>query len=131
MTQKDWNTIRYFKMNENWGDPFQMEKELMVKLEKLRGYIKKPIVIHCGYSVDGHSSQSYHYKGMAVDMHIVGLSLLDQYLVAELFDFWGIGVYPFWNNQGLHLDIRTDKITRWVRNDKNVYTSLNSAAFKI
>ena len=131
MTQKDWDVVRGFTINEKWGDPFMMEKDLLVKLESFRAYVKKPIVIHCGYELSGHSSASQHGLGTACDLHVTGMSLLDQFLAAELFGFNGIGVYPCWNNKGLHLDIRADKITRWWRNDKELYLPLTSQAFKV
>lgn len=111
MTQKDWDTIRNFSIKENWGDPFMIEKDLMVKLEALRMYVKKPIVIHCAYSTTGHSPHSQHGSGNACDINIKGLSVIEQFLVALRFDFRGYGLYgrDVWNNEGLHLDVRTTR----------------------
>ena len=133
MTPEMWTKLKYFKPTENWGNPAMMDSNLIYILEFMRIYVNKPIQIHCGYSLDGHSPQSFHYKGLAVDLHIVELNLLDQYLVAELFDFRGIGVYPYWNTPGLHLDIRpSDEIgkqTRWYQDKDKKYHPLTSIAF--
>ena len=106
MTPEQWETIRYFKSGENFGDPAKMSYLLLLTLDNLREFIGLPIVIHCGYEAGGHSENSYHYKGMAVDCHAKDLPLADFYFAATRFGFHGIGVYPWWNNPGLHLDIR-------------------------
>lgn len=106
MNKEQWRTIQYFNPNEAWGDPARMDYELLLLLDSLREYIGKPIYIHCGYETEGHSENSYHYKGKAVDCHITGISLTDFYIAATRFHFGGIGVYPIWNNPGLHLDTR-------------------------
>jgi len=105
MTWEEWKKIRYFSPRENWGDPEKIEFRLVFLLDCLRQFIGCPIIIHCG-TQGTHTKGSYHYVGKAVDCHAVGISLLDFYLAAERFPFGGIGVYPYWNNPGLHLDIR-------------------------
>lgn len=104
MTPEQWETIRHFNPDENFGDPSKMSYLLLLSLDNLREYIGAPIVIHCGYEDRGNDS--YHCKGMAVDCHAKGLSLYDFYFASTRFSFHGIGVYPKWNNPGLHLDIR-------------------------
>ena len=106
MTPEQWETIKYFKSSENFGDPSKMSYILLLTLDNLREFIGVPIVIHCGYETDGHSENSYHYKGMAVDCHATKIDLYDFYFAATRFSFHGIGIYPLWNNPGLHLDIR-------------------------
>lgn len=83
-----------------------MNPLLGLKLDALREYVGKPIIIHEGYAESGHSENSAHYFGNAVDLHIEGLNLIEQYLVAERFLWGGLGLYPEWNTPGLHLDIR-------------------------
>jgi len=60
---------------------------------------------------------SQHYIGKAADVHIDGLHVLDQYVLAERFDVKGLGVYPkdVWTyTPGLHIDVRTTDIgKRW------------------
>lgn len=134
MTNDDWKKVKYFGPNENWGDWSKIHKVLIFALDELRKNIGKPIHINNAYSISGHSSNSYHYKGMAADIHIKNMSVIDQFIWASRFDvFNGIGVYPNWNNPGLHLDIRPfkDKLSkesRWMGvriNGKQRYVSLN------
>jgi uncharacterized protein YcbK (DUF882 family) len=66
-----------------------------------------------------------HYVGKAADIHIVGMSLIDAYLAVEKLGlFNGVGLYPFWNNPGLHVDLR-QKPARWGRNAAGIYVALN------
>lgn len=122
----DWNKIKYFSPTENWGDINKVNPYLVIALDTLRDAVGKPIIIHCAYKTSGHSKNSMHYVGKAADIHIVGLSVVDQYLAAEKLGlFNGIGVYKHWNNPGLHLDIRTQP-ARWGRNAAGVYVALDS-----
>tara|TARA_Y100000310_G_C20635866_1_gene791119 strand:- start:358 stop:777 length:420 start_codon:yes stop_codon:yes gene_type:complete len=134
MTPKRWSVIKYFSVAEAWGDPHKMDIDLILALDKLREAADKPIIIHGGYAESGHSENSYHYRGMAADLHIEGYSLLDQFLLAERQGvFGGIGVYPFpeWNNPGLHLDVRKSyqKPVRWARIDGK-YVGLTAEIFQ-
>lgn len=95
--------LKHFKRDEAWGDPDRMDQYLLYTLEDLRGYINKPIHIHCGFEV---RQGGWHPKGLAVDLHIGEMSLWSQFLSALRFPFRGIGVYPIWNSPGLHLDMR-------------------------
>lgn len=104
MNEFQWGTIKYFKSSENFGRPDKMNYLLLVLLDNLRGFIGRPITIHCGYEDRGNSS--YHCRGMAVDCH-ADMDLIDFYISASRFDFGGIGIYPWWRSPGLHLDVRT------------------------
>lgn len=103
----DWDKIKYFSPNENWGNINKISIELLDKLEKMREYAKVPFIIHCAYAINGHADKSYHYLGMAVDGHFKGMSVISQFLIADRF-FNGIGMYGLdvWNNPGIHVDIR-------------------------
>ena len=121
-----WKKIRYFTPDEEWGNAGKVNPYLIIALDELRHKVGSPIIVHCAYSTSGHSKNSMHYEGKAVDFHIKGMSLVDQYLAAEKIGlFNGIGVYPFWNNPGLHIDIRT-KPARWGRNAAGVLCALNA-----
>lgn len=118
-TEIDWQQIRYFTPNENWGDVDLMAPELIYKLDAMREYINTPVIISCG-TQGQHSENSYHYKGEAVDVVVPShkKSLFDLYLSAERFNWGGIGLYPHWTYRGhqcggLHLDIRQDH-GRWI-----------------
>jgi len=105
MRKEEWEDFTYFHPQEAWGNPEKIDYWLVVELEGLRKFIGKPIIIHCG-TQGKHTPNSYHYAGLAVDCHTEGISLLEFYLASERFNFGGIGIYPWWNNPGLHLDIR-------------------------
>lgn len=130
MNQDQWETIHFFRPEENFGDPTRMSYQLLITLDNFRGYIDVPIIIHCGYETDGHSENSYHYKGMAVDCHAKGIDLYDFYFAATRFQFNGIGIYPWWNSPGLHLDVRPTKYlgakSFWGSTGPNTYVGLDS-----
>jgi uncharacterized protein YcbK (DUF882 family) len=111
--------LQYFSINEKWGDPDKMDRELLVLLDKLRAFVGAPMSIHEGYATSGHSATSQHYSGKAVDFHIVNLDPIEAYdrikTFLELYDLAnkvGLGFYPTWNNPGFHLDVRGTK-ARW------------------
>jgi len=127
MDREDWLRVEHFTEKENWGDASKMDKTLLWALDHLRKIAGAPIVIHCGYAEGGHTNGSYHYKGMAADLHIGRISLVDQFLIASSIpEFMGIGTYPFWNNPGLHLDVRpTAQRATWGQNASGMYVSLD------
>lgn len=127
MDELFWDEIEYFDKDENWGDWRKVNPYLIKFLDKFRKLVGMPVYINNAYSAgSGHNKKSKHYLGEAADIHIKGMNVVDQYLMAEKCGlFNGIGVYPFWNNPGLHVDIRT-KPARWGRNAAGVYVELNS-----
>ena len=69
------------------------------------------LIIHAGKATNGHSKNSQHYKGKAIDFHWVDktgkvVPLFAQEKVADLFPWIGKGSYPGWNSPGLHRDLR-------------------------
>lgn len=123
MTLEKWTTVKRFHMQEKWGNPLMMDEEFIFLLDSFAIKVGHPIIIHCGYDTDGHSPQSYHYKGRAADLHINGVPLIQQYRMAKDFGFTGIGVYRHWRNPGLHLDNRT-KPASWIRDKQGLYHPL-------
>jgi len=122
----DWKKVKHFDKNENWGDVSRVDPFLIYSLDVLREMAGRPIIIHCAYKKSGHSNNSQHYHGKAADIHIKGLNVVDQYLIAEKCGmFNGIGVYPFWSSPGLHVDIRQTP-ARCGRNAAGVYMPLDS-----
>jgi hypothetical protein len=147
MTLEDWNRVKHFNPDENWGDWTKLEKNVIFLLDRMREDIGRPIKIHCAYDSGGHSTQSQHYLGRAVDYHIKNTPLLEQYLLAERYGWRGIGLYTDWNNPGLHSDLRRssddyDDLTlyrgaRWGRRKKwqdgemkTIYVPLDQAFIK-
>jgi len=115
-----WKKVRYFTEQEKWGDPYKIDTELIYKLDKFRAIIEKPFTVHNAYTTSGHSKNSQHYSGKAVDGHVEKVDLLDIFLCAERIGFNGIGLYDW----GVHLDVR-NKSARWCRIN-GVYLSLNA-----
>ena len=103
---------KYFSKDEQndlgkncWGEPNKIDPLLIYYLDQLRDFAGRPFKIN--YGTQGvHSPNSQHYLGRAVDGYFPDLSIKEQFLLAIRFPFNGIGIYPFWNNPGLHLDVR-------------------------
>lgn len=112
-----WDRLKYFKPNENWGDPDLMDPDFLEKLDDFRHFLGHRIYVVCG-TQGRHVDNSYHYQGLAADIIPVRSptsTLCDSYLAAERFCFGGVGIYPHWNFDsrqlgGLHLDDRPLKM---------------------
>ena len=120
-----WNQLRYFKISENWGSPFDIVGYALMSLDLIRSFFEwnQRFIIHCAFEKEGHSPTGYHPKGLAFDFHIENMGLKEAYdrLVEilenlQLTDVVGIGVYLDWNNPGFHIDFRGKK-ARWCRID--------------
>lgn len=90
----------------------EMWAPLVWELDKLRAYIARGIGVHESNPVwfpeTSHKKDSLHYIGRAVDTYCKAMPLWDFFLAASRFKFTGIGVYPYWNTPGLHLELRED-----------------------
>jgi uncharacterized protein YcbK (DUF882 family) len=79
--------------------------------------------INCAYEKTGHSSKSTHGLGMAVDFYVTRTDPQELYnLYCFFLDNWygGVGVYPYWNKPGFHLDIGPNYRT-WTRDKNGLY----------
>ena len=126
MTKEEWKEIKWFSPQEAFGDPDKMSFDLLKRLDALREFCGNPIIIHYAYATGGHSENSQHYLGNAADLHIEGTTLINQYLLSERFNFGGLGIYPEWNDPGLHCDVRRkgkeEPYNRWAKvNGKYVF----------
>lgn len=99
---------------------------LLDKLTELRERLEKPLLInHGGHWLRGYRSceenmkvdgslQSLHIQGLAADVTVTNLSLLDLADGAIITGFTGIGMYL--SRGFVHMDLRTNlyqKVTRW------------------
>ena len=111
-----------------------MHPDVIYLMDAMREYAGIPCIIHEAYAASGHSPKSYHYKGLAIDFHFEGLSLLEQFLISQRFAWGGIGLYPFWARPGLHVDMRPLGLfqpgARWWRDEKGVYRALTAEDLK-
>ena len=121
----DWKKVRYFKASE-FSHPESLDPLLIYSLDALRAAAGKPIKINCDFR-PGDPGQ--HGLGKAADIVISGFSVVDQFLIAEKTRlFSGIGIYPYWNRPGIHVDVRSLKphepAARWARNAAGVYVQM-------
>ena len=90
---------------------------LLEKLEKLRKILERPIQITSGYRCFtynrkvGGVANSYHLIGLAADIKVKDINLIQLLAYAEEIDFAGIGFYE--KKNFLHLDVRPSKRTCW------------------
>lgn len=137
----NWDEFKYFSEEEFRPPGFERDVQMglgfLIKLEAFRDLVGTPVVIHKngGFAVSGHSKHSLHYMGLAADLHIGQgergangavrpRDVIEQALLAYKWTFLSIGIYPWWNKPGLHLDDRTaigrDK-TVWFRDRQGEY----------
>ena len=124
----NWDKVRRFFKPSEFVSPELISPELIYALYALRVKVGRPFIVHSSYR---GGDEGTHGKGLAVDGHFEDVSLVDQFLAAEKsLLFGGIGLYPYWNRPGLHLDVRaTTKEkggARWGRNAAGVYVALDS-----
>lgn len=128
-----WSQLKFFRRNESWGDPDFMDPAFLIKLDRFRGHAGDLIggvsfKVHEGYATKGHSSNSYHYKGLAVDGRFwrngKPLSFEDHMALAMISPFGGVGIYT-WSTNGtfLHFDDRIIESKRsvWVCETEGKY----------
>lgn len=115
-----------------------MSETLVLELDAFRGFTNERIFISCG-TQGKHAPNSKHYTGNAVDIIFPGIfpgDLPDLYFAASRFVFTGIGVYPYWEingvrHGGLHLEISEEKPRRlWMRAE-NDYLPLTFQNLKL
>jgi len=139
---RDWSTIRHFRQDEFIHNPDLILWDTVTLLDEMRDAVGAPIHVHVAWDDSGHVEDSSHYAGSrdfatAVDFHIEGLSLLDQWLFTERYPWNGIGIYPFWKDPGLHVDLRRlgrdhpHLGKRWWRNEAGAYESISRELFRI
>lgn len=93
---------------------------LISQLQRLRDELGLPINVSSGYrcpaynkEVDGASS-SQHMRGTAADIYVYGMPAGKVIAVIERLNlFIGRGLYP--DQNFVHVDVRSGKVTRWVK----------------
>ena len=94
-----------------------LHPRLLAKLLTLRDVLERPIYITSGYRCfeynrkAGGVANSYHLIGLAVDIKVKDINLIELLGYAEEIDFTGIGFYE--KKNFLHLDVRPTKRIRW------------------
>ncbi len=123
MDVADWRTIDVGKFQQRWPnfepeefaspDTFHLllSEELLDKLQALRSFVGKPLYINSGFRSLAHNIEvggekgSYHLKGMAADVSMIGHDKKFIYSHARLLGFGGIGFYPGQYHVFMHLDV--------------------------
>ncbi len=119
INKEEWKEIKHFSPDENWGDPYAMDHELVKTLDRFREFIGCSIQINSGNN-GVHSDESFHYiksGSCAVDVQVKDYpnSVIDLLFTIMRFPFTGIGYYPHWKRDGFHLDTRPWPVgARWV-----------------
>lgn len=115
-----WSKLKYFKKTENWGSPNKISEDLLLELDRARGFIGERMIITSG-TQGVHTVESYHYQGLAVDFVTPdSVSWLNFFISLSRFSFKGIGYYPDWYFDGkkvggFHVDLRpTLKRAYWI-----------------
>ena len=111
---------RYFKLSE-FACPccnlVMLHPKLLGKLVELRNALERPVYISSGYRCPRHNQKiggvvnSYHRIGLAADIKVEDINLIELLEICENIDFTGIGFYE--KKNFLHLDVRPTKRTRW------------------
>lgn len=118
----DWAKIAHFKPTDNWGNIERVNPALIYALEAFRKFVNCPIILNNAYRA---GDKGEHGKGNAADIVVAGLHVVDQFLAAEKSGlFCGIGIYPYWNRPGIHVDLG-GRGRRWARNSKKEYVALS------
>jgi len=133
-----WNKFRHFRRSEAWGDPDRMNIGFVYELDQFRDAVRKRFVVTRGFATTGHATDSYHYKGRAVDGRFVdedgvSLSLAEHIAICMQAPFNGIGIYTYSpNGTFVHFDNRLSQFRRviWVCNEPGVYRPITESFVK-
>jgi len=125
--KKIWDYLEHFSHRENWGDPDKVSGLILLPVNAIRDYCGWEFFVHVAYDLSGHTIDSYHYKGLAIDGHFDPLIPFDIQIIKveealrdlQLDDYMGVGLYPTWENlrtheplPGFHFDARGFR-ARW------------------
>lgn len=102
LEESKWKSLKHFTANENWGDPQRMNRGFLQSLDSFREHINTQIFIICG-TQGKHCEHSSHNQGIAVDIVIPKLKCIDAFWKIMRWPFTGVGIYPFWEYQGIKL----------------------------
>lgn len=136
--EQKFRKIRHFKPHE-FDAPERLDDDSLILLDEMRHEEAKTrdifIVVNADFALTGHSANSRHAFGDAYDLSIKDgktrkpLPVMDQFRIASNYTWGGIGIYPFWNSPGIHVDRRPWSVFRrratWYRNAAGEYLSIN------
>ena len=141
MRDEDWGQVRHFGPSEFKPRPDMMDNSVVFLIDTMRDLFCSPIHITSAWSPGiGHSTNSQHYVGKAVDFWVEGIRFVDAVNLMESFiasppkgigvrEKIGLGIYPHWVHPGFHLDTR-GMFARWgavTRQGRQTYVSWDTA----
>ena len=94
-----------------------LHPKLLAKLVELRNILERPVYINSGFRCSKYNQKvggvpnSYHRIGLAADIKVKDINLIELLEICENIDFNGIGFYE--KKNFLHLDVRPTKRSRW------------------
>ena len=111
---------KYFRLSE-FACPccrrVMLHPKLLRELVELRNILERPVYITSGYRCPGYNREvggvqnSYHCIGLAADIKVEDINLIELLEICENIGFGGIG---FYEKKGfLHLDVRPTRRSRW------------------
>ncbi len=136
MTDKQWKQLNHFEKWEWVKDPDKVSRLLAFSTDGIRDRLGRACYIHVCWDNSGHSDNSYHYTGQAVDLHFsppedpnVVNSHLEEFAVIMSFkEIGGVGFYPEWGPRpGWHIDTRNrDVKLLWTRVGGKYYYGIDT-----
>lgn len=122
-----WLESQYFA-DDDIKHPFNTNPQVVILMDEIREFFGCPVVIHrCHDPEASPKSQHYVDESHAIDFHVVtDMSLFDQFIALTRFPGTGaIGVYPYWNNPGFHIDMRDGERAYWIADANKHYVALD------
>lgn len=129
----DFQKIKFFSPNENWGDLSTVKFELVKALDDFRAFIGTEIQL-TAVVTPNHTENSQHFTGHAADVMFPnhGLEALFGFFrdASRFPAFTEIGVYSNWTafkaSGGLHVGVRPQTHRDyWFSHRKGLYEPLN------
>lgn len=118
MLEKDVKLSKNFCVSEfackDGGKRVLFDMELVVRLQKLRDYFKRPVLITSGYRTCSYNASvggvkdSQHIYGRAADIKVIGVESDKIAVAAVNAGFRGVGVY----GKFVHVDVRKRLVNR-------------------
>lgn len=108
--------MTYFSDKE-WKNKAMCKQKLIDSVENFRIALMMPFTLTSDYAADGHSPNSYHYKGEAIDAIPNSPIPIHLFLKTAALYFNGVGLYIDVATKQIayfHLDIREGVPQTWI-----------------
>jgi len=122
-TLNDFQITRHFNLQE-YASPDTNEVKIDCRLpdiaEQLRRGLECPLIVTSGYRTKAHNKKvggakdSYHMKGLAVDIKPVDTKVTLRKLFIKATKIKEVGGLGWYEDSHIHIDLRTDRLY-WVK----------------